>query len=116
MQHAVAPRIQGHPTLWVHVGGPHLAWGGKPVFAPATMHLDTYHARSEAAFREHWAAQPPEFVFVGYQTPCVGSQLFTPEALQRWLPERYEVVWQSSIYAHPAALWQLRAATHTIAR
>lgn len=103
----VAPRIQNHTTLWIHTGGPHQAFGGKAVFGPATMHLDTYHLRSEPVFRTRWTAQPPEFIFVGFQTPVRGSQLFTKEALQVWLPERYEQIWKSP--QHEAELWQLRS-------
>lgn len=112
LHHEVAPRIQNQPTLWIHTGGPHQAWGGKPVFGPATMHLDTYNLRAEPGFRAHWTTNPPAFIFVGFQAPAKGSQLFTKEALAQWLPEHYQRVWHST--NQPAELWQFRHQSSSI--
>lgn len=109
----VAPRIKDMRTLWITVGGPHLAWGGKSVFGPAAMHLDTYNLRAELVFQKRWLENPPDFIFVGFQTPVPGSQLFTTNALESWLPERYDRIWMSPV--RPAQLWQLRPTTNSIA-
>lgn len=114
LHHDVSPRIRDKTTLWIYVGGAHQSWGGKSVYSPPSMHLDTYNVRNEPAFRERWAAHPPEFVFTDYQTPVIGSQLFTKEALNTWLPQRYDLVWKSPI--HEAALWQLRSQTNNPTR
>jgi hypothetical protein len=101
----VTPHIQGHPTLWIVIGGPHLAFGGASVRSVATLHFDTYNVRSEPALMEAWHRQPPEFVFVGHYLPCVGSRHFTREALGQWLSQNYQRVWQSP--DRPASLWEL---------
>jgi hypothetical protein len=102
----VSPRIRGHETLWVCLGGPHLAWGGKPVFSPATMCGDTYNARSEEVFYNRWQRQPPQFVYVYNPNPCFGSRLLTKDGLNRWLPAQYRLAWKSS--QRDATLWELR--------
>jgi len=102
----VTPRIQGRRTLWIAIGGPHLAFGGAPVRSVATLHFDTYHARSEPGLVEEWNRHPPEFVFVGYYVPCLGSRYLTREALDNWLPLHYQRVWQSSERA--TSLWELK--------
>lgn len=110
LQEHVAPRIRGLPTLWICVGGPHLVWGGKPVFAVGSLFADTYNLRSEPVLTQRWEATPPEFIFVGQRTYCFGSRLFTTESLNRWLPQRYDPVWQST--EREASLWQLRKQTN----
>lgn len=106
----VAPKITGQTTLWISVGGPHLVWGGKPVFAVGSLFADTYNVRSEPVLAQRWDATPPEFIFVGQRTYCFGSRLFTTEALNRWLPQRYDPIWQST--EREASLWQLRKSTN----
>ncbi len=106
----ITPQIRDRSTLWICVGGPHLALGGKSVFSVAALHGDTYNLRSEPTLTNRWQAQPPEFVFVSDLTHCPGSQLFTKEALSQWLPQKYDTVWKSSI--RNATLWQLRMQTN----
>ncbi len=101
----VTPRIQSQPTLWIVIGGPHLAFGGTPVRSVAALHVDTYNARSEPVLMKEWTRQPPEFVFVGHYRPCFGSRLFTREALGQWLSLHYHRVWQSP--ENPTSLWEL---------
>lgn len=105
----VAPKIHNQTTLWLCIGGPHLMWGGKPVFSVAALFGDTYNLRSEPTLFNQWQAQPPQFIFVGDRNYCHGSRLFTTEALNFWLPQQYDPVWKSS--QRDATLWQLR--THT---
>lgn len=102
----VAPNIQGEPTLWLTIGGPHLAWGGTPVFAVGTLFGDTYNRRSEPILLNRWRAQPPQFIYVGHRNYCFGSQLFTDDALNQWLPEQHELIWKNQ--AGNASLWKLR--------
>jgi hypothetical protein len=109
----VSSRIQDRGTLWVAGGGPHLAFGGAPVRSVAALHFDTYHARSEPALMEEWNRQPPEFVFLGYYVPCVGSRYLTREALRPWLQLHYQCVWQST--RHELSLWELKAKTQPAA-
>lgn len=108
----VTPRIRDHTTLWICVGDPHLAWGGRSTFSVPLIHLDTYNIRSEPALMQHWQTHPPEFVFVGYYLPPAHSHLLNKEAVNTWLPERYDLVWQSPVYE--AVLWQLRPETTNV--
>lgn len=110
----VTPKIQDQTTLWLCVGGPHLAFGGKSVFSVAALFGDTYNLRSEPILFAHWQAQPPRFVFVGNRNYCHGSRLFTTEALNSWLPHQYDPVWKSS--HRDATLWQLRSFTNNPTR
>lgn len=112
LQENVAPRIRDRRTLWLAIGGPHLAWGGVPVYSVAALFGDTYSLRSEPVLMKHWTAQPPEFIFVGERNICLGSGLLTAEALNFWLPRKYDLAWKSA--EREAALWQLRAATNTV--
>jgi hypothetical protein len=113
MQTDVSPVIRGKTVLWLESGGPHLAWGGKPVYSVAQLFADTYNARSEPGMMKRWQEQPPEFVFVNEPWPCQGSRLFTKEALAIWLPQRYVPIWKSS--HSDAILWQLQSTTNNIA-
>lgn len=106
----VAPKIQDQSTLWLCIGGPHAAWGGRSVFSVATLFGDTYNLRSEPALMQHWKAQPPRFIFVGDRNYCPGSRLFPTDALNLWLPQDYDPVWKSP--RRDATLWQLRSATN----
>ena len=106
----VAPRIRGRHTLWLCVGGPHLAWGGQSAFSVAALFGDTYNLRSEPALMQRWQTQPPEFIFVGERNYCFGSRIFTTEALNLWLPQKYDSVWKSTL--RDASLWQLRMSTN----
>lgn len=106
----VVPMIKDQSTLWLCIGGPHSAWGGKSVFSIATLFGDTYNLRSEPALFERWKAQPPQFIFVGDRNYCPGSRLFPTDALNLWLPQDYDPVWKSSRRA--ATLWQLRSGTN----
>jgi hypothetical protein len=110
----VSPRIQARRTLWMCIGGPHLAYGGAPVRSVAVLHFDTYHQRSEAPLREEWQRQPPEFAFMGYYLPCVGSTHFTPEAMSAWLAQHYRPVWSSS--DNKNTLWEFNSTNHPAAR
>lgn len=110
----VAPKIRDKSTLWLCIGGPHLAFGGKSVFNVAALFGDTYNLRSEPALFEHWQAQPPQFIFVGDRNLCPGSQVFTTESLNLWLPQRYDPVWKSS--QRDATLWGLRSQTNNSSR
>lgn len=114
MHREVSPKIRDQSTLWLTIGGPHLAWGGKPVFSVAALFADTYNMRSENQLMQHWQAQPPQFVFVSDLWPCRGSQILTPEALKVWLPQRYDPVWKSP--SRDATLWQLRTQTNNPSR
>lgn len=110
----VAPKIRDHTTLWLTIGGPHLAYGGKSVFNVAALFGDTYNLRSEPALLARWQAQPPQFIFVGDRNLCPGSQVFTTESLNLWLPQRYDPVWKSS--ERDATLWGLRSQTNNPSR
>jgi hypothetical protein len=110
----VAQKIRDQTTLWLCIGGPHLAWGGKSVFSVAALFGDTYNLRSEPTLFNQWQAQPPQFIFVGDRNYCHGSRLFTTEALNLWLPQQYDPVWKSS--QRDATLWQLRTPTNTPSR
>jgi hypothetical protein len=107
----VGPRIRDHTVLWLDIGGPHLAWGGKSVYSVASLFADTYQARSEPELWRRWEEHPPEFIYVGTVWPCSNSRLLTEEARKSWLPLRYDTVWKSSLGA--ATLWQLRAPSPT---
>jgi hypothetical protein len=102
----VSSRIQGRRTLWLCFDGPHQAYGAKSVRSVALLHSDTYSARSEPALYEEWHQHPPEYVFVAYFTPCVGSQYLAKEPLSRWLDQRYSKVWENP--ALNASLWEFR--------
>lgn len=113
-QQNISPLIQDRPTLWLSIGGPHLAWGGKSVFSVASLFADTYNVRSEPELMRRWQAQPPEFIVVSDLWPCRGSQILTKEALSQWLPQKYDPVWKSS--RRDATLWRLRTQTNNPTR
>lgn len=110
----VGPRIKGRTTLWLCIGGPHLAWGGKSVFSVAALFGDTYNLRSETTLATRWQSPLSEFIFVGERNYCFGSRIFTTEALNQWLPQNYDPVWKST--RREAVLWQLRTQTNSPSR
>ena len=102
----VSPRIRNERTLWIHIGGPHLAFGGQSVRSVALLHSDTYNVRSEPILFEEWNRKLPKFVFVGYYVPCANSRYLNPETLQSWLAEKYDRVFENAECG--ITLWEVK--------
>jgi hypothetical protein len=105
----VTPSIRGHRTLWLSCIGPQLAFGGLPVRAVPQIFSDTYSARLEEGMVKHWERFPPDFVVRASYTPAAGSMYFTVEYLNKWLPKRYEKIWQSQ--TQDMTLWRHQSLT-----
>ncbi len=112
----VAPRIQGRRTLWLVSGGPHCAFGGRPVPGVAIFYEDTHAPRSEPILREEWSRNPPEFVVLGEFSTADGAEFLTPSGLREWLERDYTRVWEDrepiepgphgAIWSKPLSLWK----------
>jgi hypothetical protein len=90
----VSSRIRSRPTLWLTMGGPHLAFGGLPVKSVPLIHEDTYGLRAEAPLATYWRYHPPDFVVHQKGMPVrAGSQFFTDEYVTSWLTTEYKLVW-----------------------
>ncbi|MCX7887115.1 MAG: hypothetical protein N3B01_07695, partial [Verrucomicrobiae bacterium] len=103
----LSPRIRNAPTLWLCAPGPHLAYGGKPVFNVASFWKDTYHSRVEPTLFTRWEADPPDFVVFGPFERAPNARLLTEEHIQRWLNERYTKIWTSRTTR--LTLWQRKS-------
>ncbi len=101
----VAPRIQGHRTLWLMWAGPHAVWDGRSVRNVGCLFSDTYHPRNERSLMEDWRQHPPDFIVLGPFSRPVGSTWFQEENLLSWLEGSYVKVWSSGSYS----LWEIKA-------
>jgi hypothetical protein len=85
-----ASRLTDRRVLWLSGGGPHLAFGGRPVYNVAVLYLDTYNSRIEPRLKSNWDNHPPDVVVLGPFTAAPGAQFLTHDSLTRWLGQSFE--------------------------
>jgi hypothetical protein len=112
----VAPRIEGRRTLWLVPGGPHCAYGGRPVPSVAILYVDTHSRRSEAILREEWSRNPPEYVVLGEFPAAPDAEFLTESGVREWLERDYTRVWEEpepikaslhgGLWSKPLSLWR----------
>lgn len=89
---ALHSEIANRRTLWITPGGPHQAYGGRPVPNIPAIFQDTHASRHEWQFLQQWRENPPERIVVEPIVTPAGKGAFADDAFREWLETYYRRV------------------------